>query len=248
MPSRCILIAVEGNHDQAFIERVLRKLLGFSPWNRKSELEKLWEDFIPEYNPKITKEYYRRLSMPSILSKDDISVAIYVGEGSNLLENISDIFADSDLQLFSGFGIVLDADKTSPTKIAKTYCDRLKKYFPEFPEKAGTVAKGSTNLGVYILPNNSEQGVLDTLLCECGELAYPLYMERAKNYINQFSEVNWKGFDKYKATIAAVASVLKPGKTNTASITNDKWISLDTAAQIPAIQDLRNFLSDLISS
>jgi hypothetical protein len=71
-------------------------------------------------------------------------------------------------------------------------------------------------------------------------------MQRAKDYINQFSEIKWKRFDKDKATIATVASVLKPGKTNTTSIADDKWISSDTAQLIPAIQSLVDFLRNLI--
>lgn len=258
MNRRCVLIVVEGNHDQAFVARVLRKFLGFAPWDQETEsLESLWQALVPSYNPRKTKKYYTRLNMPTILHTDDLSIAIYVGEGSNLLQklivednsilqNISDALSNVDREAFSGFGIILDADKKTPDEIAKTYCDKLKAYFPNFPDQAGTVVKGSPNLGIYILPNNSDQGVLDTLLCECGEIAYPIYMKRAKDYINQFSEIKWKKFDKDKATIATVASVLKPGKTNTTSIADDKWISDDTAQQIPAIQSLVNFLRGLI--
>lgn len=81
---------------------------------------------------------------------------------------------------------------------------------------------------------------------ECGEIAYPIYLQRAKDYINQFSEIKWKGFDKDKATIATVVSVLKPSKTNTASISDDKWIDYSTADQVSSIKSLVNFLRDLI--
>ncbi len=258
MNRRCVLIIVEGNHDQAFIARVLRKLLGFSPWNQETEpLEPLWQALVPTYNPKKTKKYYTRLNMPAILHTDDLSIAIYVGEGSNLLQNlmgednsvlqnISDTLSNLEPEAFSGFGVILDADKKTPDQLAKTYHSKLQEYFPNFPDGAGSVIKGSPNLGIYILPNNIDQGVLDTLLCECGEIAYPVYLQRAKDYINQFSEIKWKGFDKDKATIATVVSVLKPSKTNTASISDDKWINDYTNQQIPSIQTLVNFLRDLI--
>lgn len=88
------------------------------------------------------------------------------------------------------------------------------------------------------------------MLCECAEVAYPVHMQRAKDYINQFSEIKWKrfdkDFDKDKATIATVVSVLKPSKTNTTSIAGDKWISDNTVQQIPAIKCLVDFLRDLI--
>ena len=258
MNRRCVLIVVEGNHDQAFVARVLRKLLGFSLWDQEREsLESLWQVLVPSYNPKKTKKYYTRLNMPTILNNDDLSIAIYVGEGSNLiqnligednsvLQNISDALSNVDPEAFSGFGVILDADKKTPDEIAKIYCGKLKKYFPSFPNQAGTVVKGSPNLGIYALPNNSGQGVLDTLLCECGEIAYPDYMQRAKDYINHFPEISWKRFDKDKATIAAVVSVLKPGKTNTTSIADNEWISDNTSQQISSVKSLVDFLRDLI--
>ncbi|MCM1983210.1 hypothetical protein QQ91_0010290 [Lyngbya confervoides BDU141951] len=107
-------------------------------------------------------------------------------------------------------------------------------------------------MGVYILPNNSDQGVLDTLLCACGEVAYPVYMERAKSYISQFSEeevrqIGWKPFDKEKATVATIASILKPGKTNTVSIADNAWISTQTEQLVSSLQNLTIFLRKLLS-
>ena len=246
MNRRYVLIGVEGNHDQAFLEKILRKLLGFTKWDEKSELDPLWRSkFVPTY-PTKTGKYYARLDMPSILHKDDLSIAIYVGEGSKLLSNLIDKLSNLDTNDFSAFAIVADADNKTPDEISKYYCDGLQEYFPRFPNQAGAVIKGSPNLGIYILPNNSDQGVLDTLLCECGEIAYPVYMQRAKDYINQFSEIKWKRFDKDKATIATVVSVLKPGQANTPSIAGDKWIGDNTMQQIPAIKSLVDFLRDLI--
>ena len=249
MNRSCILIGVEGNHDQAFLEKIFLKLLGFAKWDEKSELDPLWRSkFIPIY-PTKTGRYYTRLDMPSILHKEDLSIAIYAGEGSNLLPNLILKLSNLDTESFSGFAIIADADKKTPAEISKIYHDGLKEYFPNFPTVAGNVIKGLPNLGIYILPNNSDQGVLDTLLCECGEIAYPDHMQRAKTYINQFSaqeNKHWKPFDQEKATVAAVTSILKPGKTNTVSISDDKWISLNTAQQIPAIQYLLDFLRDLI--
>ena len=249
MNHRCVLIGVEGNHDQAFIEKIFRKLLGFKKWDEKSELDPLWRSkFIPTY-PTKTGKYYARLDMPSILHKDDLSIAIYAGEGSNLLPNLLLKLSNLDPESFAAFAIIADADKNAPNKVAQTYRDGLQEYFPDFPAEVGTVFKSSLNLGIYILPNNLGQGVVDTLLCESGQIAYPTHMERAETYINQFSDneiKHWKPFDRQKAIVAAITSILKPGKTNTVSISDDKWISLDTAERVPAIKDLTSFLIDLI--
>ncbi len=255
MSRKCVLIGVEGPHDQAFLSKIFRKLLGFSQCTEQSKLDPLWSSkFIPQY-PKSGK-LYARLDMPSILYTDTLSVAIYAGEGSNLVNNLADKLSDIDYSNdLSAFAIVADADKSTPAQVAKRYYDDLREYFPDFPSevgKTGTVIKSLPRLGLYILPNNLDQGVLDTLLCACGEIAYPTYMERAKAYINQFSvedvkQIGWKPYDKNKATVAAVASILKPGKTNTVSIADNTWVSPETEQQIPDLQNLTQFLREFLN-
>lgn len=249
MNRRYVLIGVEGNHDQAFLERILLKLLRFSKWDEKFKtLDQIWHKFIPTYSPRATNKFYARLDMPSILNKDDVSVAIYVGGGTTLIPNLNDKFSNNfDLmQSLSAFAIVVDADQQTVTQVAQKYHDGFKEYFPDFPtevKETGIVTGNSPKLGLYILPDNQNQGVLDTLLCKCGEVAYPDYIERAKEYIEKFT--NWKNFDKQKATVATVVSVLKPGSTNTASIAGDKWVSNETQK---ILQNLTTFLQELILS
>jgi hypothetical protein len=251
---KCILIGVEGSHDQAFLAKILCKLFDFSKCEHEKDLDTLWRKFIPVYPPK-TGRIHLRLDMPSILYTDTLSVAIYVGEGSNLSRNLKDKLSDIDLESLSAFAIVADADKQKPAEVANKYHDELKEYFPDFPleiSETGAVTEAIPKLGIYILPNNSDQGVLETLLCACGEVAYPLYMERAKSYISQFSDqefkqIGWKPFDKEKATIATIVSILKPGKTNTVSISDNAWISTQTEQQIPSLQNLTFFLKKLLS-
>ncbi len=254
--SRYALIGVEGNHDQAFLEKILRKLLGFSKLeNEQINEDSFWRKFIPTYPPKSLKLYIR-LDMPTILYKDDLLVGIYAGEGSKLIQNLGDKLSNiSDYSSsLSAFGIVADADKNTPNQVVTTYYNGLKEYFPDFPNQLneiGSVTDSQPKLGIYILPDNTNQGVLDTLLCACGEVAYPEYMQRAKDYINQFSEaetkkLGWKPFDREKATIATVVSVFKPGKTNTVSISDNAWISSETQNQIPELRNLSNFLAQLL--
>lgn len=254
MNKKYVLIGVEGNHDQAFISKILRKLLDFCPSNEVDKIDKIWRKFIPVYPAKNGKLHFR-LNIPTILCKDNISVAIYAGEGGNLITNLSDKLSDIDCSYLFAFGIIADADKKTPDKIVEKYHNDLREYFPNFPNKVnstGNVIDSSPKLGIYILPDNNRQGVLDTLICDCGDLAYPEYMQRAREYIDKFSEeernkppLKWKPFDKEKAIIATVVSVLKPGKTNQTSISDDAWIS-DKTAEFPAIQNLTQFLINLI--
>jgi hypothetical protein len=261
------IIGVEGPHDQAFTGKVL-KLLGFKDfreeWNKldkltrldmskelESKFDKFWHKFIPRY-PK-QGDLYKRLDMPSILFNDTVFVVIYVGEGSNLVTNLDDILSNnSEYQTnLSAFGIVADCDNSNPAQIVVKYTNCFGNYFPEFPNQAGVVNSNSPRTGIYVLPDNVSPGVLDTLLCSCGEIAYPAYMERARSYLDEFSEqdrksLKWKNFDREKALVATVVSVLKPGKTNTTSIADNNWVSKETQQQVPTLANFIEFLRQLL--
>ncbi|MEG5028971.1 hypothetical protein QUB36_17915 [Microcoleus sp. AT8-B1] len=249
------IIGVEGPHDQAFTGKVL-KLLNFKDLREElkgleSQLDPFWRKFIPVYPKK--GNLYKRLDMPSILFNDTISVAIYAGEGSNLVTNLDDIlFTNYEYQTnLAAFGIVADCDKSTPDRIAEPYANKFRSYFPNFPARPGVVNTNSPRTGVYVLPDNASPGVLDTLLCECGQIAYPAYMEKASSYLNEFSEserksLKWKNFDPEKALVATVVSVLKPGKTNTTSIADNNWVSEQTQQQVPALANFIEFLRQLL--
>lgn len=241
------LIGVEGNHDQAFIGKVL-KLLGLKDFREaqgglRQNLDPFWSKLVPSY-PNHKGELYKRLPMPSILYNEDLSVALYSGEGSNLMRNLEAILMnESKYQTdLSSFTIIADADTKSIDKVIKPYTDCFQEYFPNFPQEAGYVDESSsTATGIYVLPDNSSQGTLDRLLCQCGKVAYPQYMDRAENYLNKFTEIQWKKFDYDKALVASIVSVLKPGKTNTASINDNDWVSKKTQQQVTELQQLIQF-------
>jgi hypothetical protein len=185
--------------------------------------------------------------MPSILVKEDFSIAVYAGGGTTLIRNLGDKLSDLNPNDFlTAFALVVDTDNHPPSKIAEDYYKGFKLLFPDFPqtvESTGAITGTLPKLGLYILPNNSDSGVLETLLSEFGEVAYPNFMQRAKSYINQFTEhevkeIGWAPFDREKATIATVVSVLKPGKTNTVSISDDKWVSTSILERFPNLQNL----------
>ena len=261
---RYAIIGVEGPHDQAFVGKVL-KLLGFQKFKGlKSELDPFWHKFIPKYPKKGSENLYQRLDMPSIFFTDNISIAVYAGEGSNLKTNLDDILCSypeyqTDL---AAFGIVADCDKSTPAQVVVKYSNCFRKYFPIFPNQAGVVDDiNIPRTGIYVLPDNASQGVLDTLLCSCGEIAYPAYMKRANSYLDsyldefsvldEFSQkerksLKWNNFDRQKALVATVVSVLKPGKTNTTSIADNNWVSEQTQQEVPALANFMKFLMDLL--
>ncbi|MFP4254812.1 MAG: hypothetical protein ACLFRN_10130, partial [Halothece sp.] len=57
----------------------------------------------------------------------------------------------------------------------------------------------------------------------------------------------WKKFDYDKALVASIVSVLKPGKTNTASINDNHWVSHQTQEKVTELQQLIEFLSKILN-
>ncbi len=247
------IMGVEGPHDQVFTKKLL-KLLGFKEFNgSKLELDRFWHKFIPKYPKNETAKLYERLAMPSIVFNESISVAIYQGEGSKLKQNLEDILCNNlEYQTdLAAFGIVADADKKQPVSVAEEYGKCFQNYFKNFPEKPGIVDTNKPRTGIYVLPDNVSEGVLDTLLCRCGEVAYPEYMKKANAYISEFSEeerkkLKWKPFDLDKVLVAKVVSVLKPGKTNTVSVADNDWVSETTLGEVSLLANFQSFLRQLL--
>ncbi|MDY6781367.1 MAG: DUF3226 domain-containing protein [Cyanobacteriota bacterium] len=245
------IIGVEGPQDQAFVKKVL-KLLKFKSFDGKeSNLDNFWRKLIPRYPKK--GNLYKRLDMPSIAFTETHSVAIYAGEGSNLTTNLDDILLNhTEYQTaLTAFGVIADADKESPAEVTQNYSNYLKEHFSNFPDKPGMINSASTRTGIYILPDNKNSGVLDTLLCSCGEIAYPEFWERATSYLDRFSDderksLKWKPFAREKALVATVVSVLKPGKTNTASLADNNWVSQETRAKVSELNQFVKFIEDLL--
>ena len=243
------IIGVEGYHDQAFVGRILKKILGLEEFKgKKKDLDLFWEKFIPSY-PK-GGNLYSRLDMPRIFYSSTHSVAIYAGGGSKFIRNINDTLKAHEPYRteISAFGIVVDADENNISEKAGKIQDDMKENFPEFPDKPGIVSGTSLRLGVYFLPDNASEGTLDHLLLRLAEESYPVHKERAVEYISKFKPsetTHWHPFDREKATVAAIASVLKPGGTNTVSIKEDEWVSQKTLT-VPELNRFVEFLRDLL--
>lgn len=270
MSQQHFLIVVEGNHDQSFIGRVLQKALNFRKFDGTHqqleeviELDRFWRKFIPRY-PVGDGKVHERLNPPSFFYSKDrrICTGIYAGGGSSLVSNLELQLADNSgyLEYLSGFAVIADSDKKAVHKVANDYSEKLADLFPGFElakDCIGQVIQSSPRMGIYILPNNKDQGVLEHLITQCGSLAYPNYMDKAEAYIQQFldednqllspyTHLQWKPFDREKALIATVVSVLQPGCTNTVSIAQDKWISQETLEQVPDMLQLVQFLKELL--
>jgi hypothetical protein len=227
------LFATEGPHDQAAISKLLQ-LSGFKKFDGTyRNLDSFWEAFVPKY-PK-SGDLYKRMNMPTILTSQTHSVAVYWGEGNNLLRNLIDIATahNSYAQEIHAFGLFIDADnKQQPEVIAKKWSKDLRGIFPMLPEIPGNISGQNPKTGIYIFPDNQRTGALDTILVDCASIVYPDHKNGAIDFLNSLDIKHTKhlnAINKDKATVACIVSVLKPGMANTASIAQDEWISAQTA-------------------
>lgn len=108
--------------------------------------------------------------------------------------------------------------------------------------------------GVYILPDNKNEGTLENLLLECADVYYQNLKNCAEGFLKQIdfdqlhaSELRefYKPSGHKKATVAAMGAVLKPGKSIQVSISDNRWLQ-EAAEQLPRIHACRQFLSALI--
>lgn len=147
------ILGVEGPHDQAFVGKVLQEYWGFSKFDgKKTNLDPFWHRFIPTY-PK-HGNLYKRLDMPAILSKEPLSVAIYVGEGSNLGNNLDLILENNppyQNEIFA-FGLIVDSDTTEPSE-DKAHWKRFDLLKAHVATVVSVLKPGKTNT-VSIADNN----------------------------------------------------------------------------------------------
>ena len=245
------LLAVEGHHDQAAIGKLL-KLSGFKRFDGTydDKFDLFWKGFIPTY-PKKGGNLYTRVAMPSIFTSQTHSVAIYVGEGENLVPNIVktlDNHQQYAKNIYS-FGLIVDADDKKPAEVAEEKAEGLKSIFPMISSEPGIITTGSPRTGIYVLPDNKRSGVLDSILVDCAASIYPDHKGAAEIYVNSFDGAHTKHFrpfSKEKALVASIVSILKPGMANTPSIAQNNWISTQTIAAIDELRLLYGFLGYLL--
>jgi hypothetical protein len=272
MEKKYYLLAVEGPHDQAAVAKIL-EVSGFKKFNGKyEELDRFWDNMVPTYpkvgtlsrkhNSTLPNErsglLYARMDMPLILTTETHSVAIYAGEGNNLVTNIvaTTYLYPQYAEEIQAFGLIVDADDKEPRQVAEEKVkgskkvSGLKSVFPTISSEPGTITAGPPRTGIYVLPNNKESGVLDSILTDCASVVYPNHKKAAENFLNSLDKAlteHFRPFSKEKALIASIVSILKPGMSNTSSIAQDKWISKQTIGAINDIGLLYEFLKDLLS-
>ncbi len=147
------------------------------------------------------------------------------------------------------FGLVLDADRITPQQKAIKYVNELRAFYPSLVDEPGKIVAGKSRTGIYVLPDNKRRGTLDNILVDCATIIYPDHKVGAIQFLDGVGNAHkshWGPFDREKAMVGTIVSVLKPGMSNTPSIAQDHWICEKTVNGVAEVELLDEFLKDLL--
>lgn len=198
-----------------------------------------------------------RVPVPTFFQNEEYSIAIHsVGGHTRIastlqatIENYDDFHSE-----ITGIGMIADADYHNNGACHRFY--ELKEALDdstEWPEEPGNVSNGNPKRGIFIFPNNKENGTLETVLLHCAQHVYPDLLSGAENFVHH---VNIDALDpkekrdfikpsgKEKAKVGCIADILRPGKAIQVSIQDNNWINEQTLP-LPEIDALHQFLVTL---
>jgi hypothetical protein len=253
--TRHVLIVCEGPHDEAFIAKILRARFGFREEKFRSKVDSFWIPTIPTAFPK-DDDLRRRMPVPMFYATDSVSAAVFFAGGDSLLSTQT---ADTLAVLpgpLDAVGVVLDADTTkSPVERFEQVRNELTDSGLDMPKLPGEVGTSSPARGIYVLPDNLVQGTLESLLIECGRVAYPGAITAAESYVGSVQSMGiptpelrdfQKASGRNKSMIHAVGAILRPGKALQVTIADNSWISSSTIS-LPVVATFVSFLERLLS-
>ena len=221
-----------------------------------ADLEPAFERLVPTSFPN-QGDLLKRIPVPTFFQNEHHAVAVHSATGiNNLVTTACDNLALIEETIHS-FGFVLDQD--SGETVAERY-QSLKDSFAqqqsdiELPDTAGSVASGSPRTGLFILPDNTAIGTLESLLTPAGEFAYSQLSAEAARFIDAVDTSCLepkdrrdfqKPFGQEKARIAAVGAVLRPGKAIQVSLQDNQWITDASINAVVGLKAFDDFLSEL---
>lgn len=248
---RYYLFVVEGAHDIAIIEKNL-KLLGVNTAiKRYEDLHSLWKKFIPDKFPFKEDNLDRITPIPSFFENSEVSIAIKSAGGDEelfpTLIEMLEVLDMEELDKIEAVMVVLDADTKGPrvkveNLINKSTSSEDIKIMMDNEGRMWiqTIVK-NIELQTYAFPNNDGNGNLEDLLVEIAGYAYPDLLTDAVAYVSDVDEKYKKvknSSGKNKAIIGCITNILKPGKANQVSISDNDWISNLTINECKNVEKL----------
>lgn len=252
MRKLCYLV-VEGPHDVEFACRLIKSRAALMRVRQHQDLDSAMAKLVPDKFPH-GGDLLRRVPVPVFLQNDAVAIAIHAAGGDSkivdCLAGTFDILQESE---FAAIGVILDSDSATSPSARHQALRTLARSLPiSFADQPGELLSGPPRTGVYVLPDNTSQGTLEDLLLECGQLVYPKQVDAAKEFVRlAFAECPRRDFSdlhlpagRQKATVGAVASLLRPGKAMQVSIQDNKWLDAQ-GIQLPRLVQAADFLDKL---
>ena len=254
---RYCYIVVEGPQDVEFLIGLL-KFYHLKRVKYFSSLDKFWETLIPKNYP-IDDDLTKRVPVPYFVQNEQLSIAVHSAIGdTRIAQTIEESLKFiQPSQLFS-VGIFADADyRETPQErfnklITKLSDIELPNLLP--PSQIGQVNNHSPRCGIFIAPNNRDQGTLENILLECAKINYSDLLNLSQTYIesidrNQLTKNDLEDFKKpageKKAIISSISSILRPGKALQVSLQDNRWLD-EKILELESIKLIKNFLEQII--
>ncbi|TRT43404.1 DUF3226 domain-containing protein [Microcystis aeruginosa] len=254
---RYCYIVVEGPQDVEFLIGLL-KFYDLKRVIHLSSLDKFWETLIPTAYP-LDGDLTKRVPVPSFVQNEQLSIALHSSIGiTRIAQTIEESLKFIQVARLFSVGIFADADyRETPQErfnklITKLSDIDLPNLLP--PSQIGQVNNHSTRCGIFIAPNNREQGTLEDILLECAKINYPDLLNLSQTYIesidrNQLTKNDLEDFKKpageKKAIISSISSILRPGKALQVSLQDNRWLDKQTL-ELESIKLIKNFLEQII--
>lgn len=251
------LIIVEGAHDIAIIQKLL-KLNGLNEMiHTEKDLPEVWRHTIPDRFPFANGKLDRITPIPSFVKSEDVSVAIKNAgsdvEIMNVLRQTLQLMEMKEIDQIEAVMLVCDADQM---KAEEKLCAMLDTAV--CTNEIFTLDKTSMELDVkikriplytYIFPDNNNEGNLENILLQAAEIAYPELYDLSAEYIKNATEYQKslrKEQNAKKAKIGCIANVMKPGKANQVSIADDDWVSSKTLSMCSMLSNFNEAIRKMI--
>ncbi len=256
-----ILIFVEGNHDTAYLSKVLN-LLGFDNIKNYSELNKVMINYIPRKFPFEIDSLNIFNNVPCFFKRDNVQIAIINANGeTNILTKIDDVLS-AKLEILEKINhIIIFADGDLLNKEQKISNILTVKYNDfEFIKEQNIlksnpfidINEGEIPISFYIFPNNESSGRLEDIILSGIKITDLELHDLAVNMLDKVNlsyKEKWNQNSKYeKALIGIVGNVLLPSYSSSVSISSKKtnWISHETKEKVKEIDSVYNFLNEII--
>lgn len=243
---------VEGVHDTAALRRFL-KLFNIKSVTQIERIDSFWKRTIPTSFPH-NGDLQKRMPVPQFFQNDEISIAIQTAGGDSKIVDAFEGLWNIDYEKLSGLAIFCDADDQTAeyrfNDLTSYLTDNIDEEYKILFENLefNQINVSPMKFSIFVFPNNKDDGTLEKLLLEGGEVVYPHLLDEARKYVASIPEEykrHWRPSSESKVLFGVVANVLKPGKANQVSIQDNEWISLKTIEQVNQVR-LYEFLKTFI--